>query len=550
MSEIPKRQMRSTKTALLHDLLPPTKLKPRSRKPAAASKSKVAEPLPETEAPAVHSAEGPAAAASAASSSSGDLATDPFNLAQRGRAAGLAPPAGASAPALSRMATVMLDDWEDDIIEIASFDGRPKTLSFNFKDRSSGGYVEIDDLAPVKTEEVEPVMDQGMSYNQSPTPHYTRGRSHSSARGGAGSARGRSHEESASPQQSPRRRSYSLSDVGAGPLAPARGRSRDRASQPHEVPPRIFCLTGSWTQPPAAFESARSSAQALSFTRILHLTGSRSHSYDSVLHSPRLPPCRNTPLPPSSPPPPSSQQPHEADDSSSESSSELSSKSSFEAESNDYEKFQNIERKQKEKAAARLGREVERARSEIEDSEDEQDFEREVMKNGYEDDDGARRQGKPAEKKKRAQRGDAGMRPTNARGKNKVKAKAKGKGKAKAKARVVEQDNDAEDLDGNNEDEDEDEDDDEGAGANHKSGPIPKAIHEAMVAAHDVFLAEIVALAKQCGKAPHTLHRSLGTVVKGSRGTAPWNIWQTWYLVEHPIDKEKEDTGAYNTKSR
>ncbi|KAJ7710850.1 hypothetical protein B0H17DRAFT_1123940 [Mycena rosella] len=248
MSEIPKRQTRSNKTAPLHNLLPPTKLKPRSKKPAVASKSKVAEPLPETEAPAAHSAEGPAAAAvlprprpcprpppkeraaPVTDDPRGDIATDPFNLAQRGRAAGSAPPAGASASALSRTATVMLDDWEDDIIEIAGFDGRPKTPSSNFKDRSSGGYVEIDDLAPVKMEEVEPVMDQGMSYNRSPAPRYTRGRSHSSARGGAGSAHGRRHEESASPQQSPRCRSHSSSDASAGPLVPARGRSRDRAS--------------------------------------------------------------------------------------------------------------------------------------------------------------------------------------------------------------------------------------------------------------------------------------------------------------------------------
>ncbi|KAJ7679820.1 hypothetical protein B0H17DRAFT_1138959 [Mycena rosella] len=423
MSEMPKRQTRSNKTAPLHDLLPPTKLKPRPENqqqppnlkwPSHFRKQRRLQHIPLKDqlrqqcrlvlirvlAPRQKNGR------TSDRRSPGRLATDPFNLAQRGRAAGLVPPAGASAPVLSRTATVILDDWEDDIIEIAGFDGRPKTPSFNFKDRSSGGYVEIDDLAPVKTEEVEPVMDQGMSYNQSPAPHYTRGRSHSSACGGAGSARGRSHEESASPQQSPQRRSYSSSDAGAGPLVPARGRSRD--ARLDRTKSRPGALIHKNLPSHRLVDAATSGVRRRSSRH--EVPPRRSHSYDSVLHSPRLPPRRDTPLPPSSPPPPSSQQPHEADDSSSESSSESFSESSSEAESDDYEKLQNIERKQKEKAAARLGREVERARSEIEDSEDEQDFEQEVMKNGYEDDDGARRRRKPAEKKKGAQRGDAGAR--------------------------------------------------------------------------------------------------------------------------------------------
>ncbi|KAJ7674138.1 hypothetical protein B0H17DRAFT_1140787 [Mycena rosella] len=181
MSEIPKHEMRLNKTAPLHYLIPPTKLKPWSRKAAAASKSKVAEPLPETEAPAAHSSEGTSVAnAPVTDDPRGDLAKDPFNLAQHHCAAGPALPAGASVPALSWVTTVMLENWEDNIIEITGCDGRLKMPSFNFKDRSSGGYVEIDDLAPIKTEEVKPVMDYGMTYNQSPAPSYTRGCSHSS----------------------------------------------------------------------------------------------------------------------------------------------------------------------------------------------------------------------------------------------------------------------------------------------------------------------------------------------------------------------------------
>ncbi|KAJ6570604.1 hypothetical protein DFH09DRAFT_1313205 [Mycena vulgaris] len=83
----------------------------------------------------------------------------------------------------------------------------------------------------------------------------------------------------------------------------------------------------------------------------------------------------------------------------------------------------------------------------------------------------------------------------------------------------------------------------------HKTGPVLAAIKERLAAAHESFLAEVAALAKECGKSPNTLHQLVGSVIKTTRASSPWNIYQQWHAKMHPKATEMS-TKDYNTLAR
>ncbi|KAJ6524063.1 hypothetical protein DFH09DRAFT_1096225 [Mycena vulgaris] len=87
-----------------------------------------------------------------------------------------------------------------------------------------------------------------------------------------------------------------------------------------------------------------------------------------------------------------------------------------------------------------------------------------------------------------------------ARKKQRMSRKPRKATKGKGKATSVDSTNDEEAADGDDE--------------LHKAGPVPAAIKECLAAAHESFLAEVAALAKECGKSPNTLHQLVGSVIK------------------------------------
>ncbi|KAJ6524089.1 hypothetical protein DFH09DRAFT_1329615 [Mycena vulgaris] len=87
-----------------------------------------------------------------------------------------------------------------------------------------------------------------------------------------------------------------------------------------------------------------------------------------------------------------------------------------------------------------------------------------------------------------------------ARKKQRMSRKPRKATKGKGKATSVDSTNDEEAADGDDE--------------LHKAGPVPAAIKECLAAAHKSFLAEVAALAKECGKSPNTLHQLVGSVIK------------------------------------
>ncbi|KAJ7463381.1 hypothetical protein FB451DRAFT_1404023 [Mycena latifolia] len=122
--------------------------------------------------------------------------------------------------------------------------------------------------------------------------------------------------------------------------------------------------------------------------------------------------------------------------------------------------------------------------------------------------------------------------------KGKAKAKETGKGKGKGKAgdqrREVPDAVASTDEEPDGDDDDEQHEDDDAAQGSFKPGPVPADIRQRAVAAHDTFLATIKSLAEECGKSPNTLHQLAGSVIKTSRGSSPWNVWQSWYAEKHP----------------
>ncbi|KAJ7450640.1 hypothetical protein FB451DRAFT_1410328 [Mycena latifolia] len=107
--------------------------------------------------------------------------------------------------------------------------------------------------------------------------------------------------------------------------------------------------------------------------------------------------------------------------------------------------------------------------------------------------------------------------------KGKVKAKETGKGKAGDQRREVPDAVASTDEEPDGDDDDEQHEDDDAAQGSQRA-----------VAAHDTFLATIKSLAEECGKSPNTLHQLAGSVIKTSRGSSPWNVWQSWYAEKHP----------------
>ncbi|KAJ7434986.1 hypothetical protein FB451DRAFT_1418475 [Mycena latifolia] len=178
------------------------------------------------------------------------------------------------------------------------------------------------------------------------------------------------------------------------------------------------------------------------------------------------------------------------------------------------------------------------AGSEEDEADDFRDLEAQIEANGLEEEDLPN----PKEKKRQGKRQE--KKGTTATKKNKGKGKAvagektskkKGKGKESAAGE------DAFD-DGNS--------DSEGA---RKSGPIPAAIRERLINAYDSYLGQVKALAKECGKSPDTLHRSIGSKVKGMKRPSPWNLYQSYHSEAHPQpdDMTGEDYNALcNTRFR
>jgi hypothetical protein len=75
-----------------------------------------------------------------------------------------------------------------------------------------------------------------------------------------------------------------------------------------------------------------------------------------------------------------------------------------------------------------------------------------------------------------------------------------------------------------------DDDDDDGADGDHASGPVPTRIRQCVHDAYDKFIKEMDTIAKDCNKAPSTLHQLLGTsAIKTPRALSAWNVWQQYW---------------------
>ncbi|KAJ7448329.1 hypothetical protein FB451DRAFT_1411346 [Mycena latifolia] len=284
------------------------------------------------------------------------------------------------------------------------------------------------------------------------------------------------------------------------------------------------------------------------------------HPEDALLQSPRVGPTRRpTSLPPSSPPQPllEESEPNDTDD--------------------DYSE-QKAQQERIQQKRVNLGYRRAPA-SDDEDAADLEEFEQEVEENGFQDEElmckpkkGNRGKSKG---RKKSLRGAIEMVDSDAeedftggtaraRGKDKDKGKAKakdkgkvkdtgkakdaekgmakgketGKGKAKGKAgnqrREVPDAVASTDEEPDGDDDDKQHEDNDAAQGSFKPGPVPADIRQRAVAAHDTFLATIKLLAEECGKSPNTLHQLAGSVIKTSRGSSPWNVWQLWYAEKHP----------------
>ncbi|KAJ6553760.1 hypothetical protein DFH09DRAFT_1318783 [Mycena vulgaris] len=59
-------------------------------------------------------------------------------------------------------------------------------------------------------------------------------------------------------------------------------------------------------------------------------------------------------------------------------------------------------------------------------------------------------------------------------------------------------------------------------------------------------LHKVAALAKECGKSPNTLHQLVGSVIKTTCASSPWNIYQQWHAETH-LKATEMSTKDYNT---
>ncbi|KAJ7476799.1 hypothetical protein FB451DRAFT_1397033 [Mycena latifolia] len=396
-----------------------------------------------------------------------------------------------------------------------------------FQDVETRAYIEIDDNQdydfppPVKEEEPDielDVFDDFAYHTSSPPP-----RRHST------DARSRTDSP---PRHTPGFQSRPHSADARSDAARAHSRPRRRSPTPRQSPLRTPSHSRSRTiRSPSDVHPSGSAARPFRAT-----PPSRTESEARLLQTPRLPPRHGSmSLPPSSPPVPREESPDSASD-------------------NDYAK-QRAEKQRTLAKRAELGYR-DPPGSEEEDEADLIDFEEDVEANGLEEEEPAKRKPKP-KGSTRPRRGTTKKTQPNAKGRAqekqaKEKGKAKGKGKEKAREREEGAVEGSGGEPGPNEDSDSDSSDnnsDNNSDTRHKSGPIPAAIQECLTSAYDTFLAEVDALAHECGKTPNTLHQIVGSKVKGVRKSSTWNIWQSYHAEKHPKPSDME-MPEYNRLAR
>ncbi|KAJ7440020.1 hypothetical protein FB451DRAFT_1415382 [Mycena latifolia] len=371
-----------------------------------------------------------------------------------------------------------------------------------FQDVETRAYIEIDDNQdydfPPPEKEEEPdieldIFDDFAYHASSPPP-----RRHST------DARSRTDSP---PRHTPDFHSRPHSADARSDAARAHSRPRGRSPTPRQSPPRTLSRGRSRTiRSPSDVHPSGSAARPFRAT-----PPSRTESEARLLQTPRLPPRRGSmSLPPSSPPAPQEESP----DSTSE---------------DDYAK-QWAEKQRTLAKRAELGYR-DPPGSEEEDEADLIDFEEDVEANGLEEEEPAKRKPKP--KGAGAGKADEG------------EGQGKGKGKEKAREREEGAVEGSGGEPGPNEDSDSDSDSsdnnsDNNSDTRHKSGPVPTAIQERLTSAYDTFLAEVDALARECGKTPNTLHQIVGSKVKGVRKSSTWNIWQSYHAEKHPKPSDME----------
>ncbi|KAJ7873507.1 hypothetical protein B0H14DRAFT_3860058 [Mycena olivaceomarginata] len=209
---------------------------------------------------------------------------------------------------------------------------------------------------------------------------------------------------------------------------------------------------------------------------------------------------------------------------------------------------------------------------EDEDEEDEQEFEKEVERNGFDDEHGAGERISPStededeedereykigvgrvgrqveesntaekgEKRKSKKSADVVDGESGAVGAAGGASKPQRMRKAKGKAKMVDSGRDSNCVVG------EDEDDDSG---NLKAGAISGAVKDRLYELYDEFTTAVDELARSCGKSSLTLHQMVGTIIKMPRGLNVWNVWQR-YFAETTPKEQKLQGGDYTKQAR
>jgi hypothetical protein len=217
---------------------------------------------------------------------------------------------------------------------------------------------------------------------------------------------------------------------------------------------------------------------------------------------------------------------------------------------------------------------------EDEDEEDEREFEKEVERNGFDDERGAGelvspstededeedereyemgvgRVGRQVEESNTAEKGekrkskksaDVVDGESGAVGAAGGASKPRRKRKAKGKAKMVDSGRDSDCVVGEDEEDDggnlkagaisgagEDEEDD---GGNLKAGAISGAVKDRLYELYDEFTTAVDELARSCGKSSLTLHQMVGTVIKTPRGLNAWNVWQRYFAETTPKEQK------------
>ncbi|KAJ7692811.1 hypothetical protein B0H14DRAFT_3662711 [Mycena olivaceomarginata] len=198
---------------------------------------------------------------------------------------------------------------------------------------------------------------------------------------------------------------------------------------------------------------------------------------------------------------------------------------------------------------------------EDEDEEDEREFEKEVERNGFDDERGAGelvspstededeedereyemgvgRVGRQVEESNTAEKGekrkskksaDVVDGESGAVGAAGGASKPRRKRKAKGKAKMVDSGRDSDCVVG------EDEEDD---GGNLKAGAISGAVKDRLYELYDEFTTAVDELARSCGKSSLTLHQMVGTVIKTPHGLNAWNVWQRYFAETTPKEQK------------